>query len=205
MNLFVLSRSNHASHQEKSSHLHANRPSDQLSCRAPRYTLVAELSVTTHLRAHFEGVHKIELATQDKKNLSVTPASQLFPSATESFSRPSRSFASQHRVLSALCFHGLTNCFSRNHFVFMNICVTPRVCPPRLLRSELRVRHQPRPGRGVALFSPTLSLSSDCGLFVSLAALFAGPTLCFQSFADSFAKNRGVGVGARSGTDRAHP
>ena len=80
MNLFVLSRSNHASHQEKSSHLHANRPSDQLSCRAPRYTLVAELSVTTHLRAHFEGVHKIELATQDKKNLSVTPASQLFPS-----------------------------------------------------------------------------------------------------------------------------
>jgi hypothetical protein len=63
LNLFVLSTSNHASHQEKSSHLHPNRPSDQLSCRTPRYILVAELSATTHLRAHFEARPQIEFAT----------------------------------------------------------------------------------------------------------------------------------------------
>src|SRR6266481_4135961 len=93
--------------------------------------------------------------------------------------------------LSALCFHGLTNCFSRNPFILITICVAPRVCPPRLLCSDLRALC-------VALFSSTLSLSSDCGLFVSLAALLADATLCFQSLADSFAKNRGVGVPAHS-------
>src|SRR5712671_6918288 len=29
--------------------------------------------------------------------------------------------------LSPLCFHGLTNCFSRNSFPLINICVAPRV------------------------------------------------------------------------------
>jgi hypothetical protein len=29
-------------------------------------------------------------------------------------------------ILSALCFHGLTNCFSGKPFVFKNICVAPR-------------------------------------------------------------------------------
>jgi len=52
---------------KKSSHLHPNRPCDQLSCRTPRYTLVAEQSATTHLRAHFEARPQIELATQGKK------------------------------------------------------------------------------------------------------------------------------------------
>src|SRR5258708_37584499 len=107
--------------------------------------------------------------------------------------------------LSTLCFHGLTNCFSRNHFVLINICVAPRGVPSATsvypdLRGVLRPPcPAPAPtSRGVALFSSTLSLSSGCGLFVSLAALFAGATLCFQSFADSFAKNRGVGVPAHS-------
>jgi hypothetical protein len=36
--------------------------------------------------------------------------------------------------------------------------------------------------------------SSDCALFFSLAALFRTRSLCFQAFADSFAKTPGVGV-----------
>src|SRR6267142_2662484 len=35
--------------------------------------------------------------------------------------------ASQHIKLLALCFHGLTNCFSRNSFILTIICVAPRV------------------------------------------------------------------------------
>ena len=37
-------------------------------------------------------------------------------------------------------------------------------------------------------------LSCACALFISLCALFRAPILCFQSFADSFAKTPGVGV-----------
>ena len=44
-------------------------------------------------------------------------------------------------LLSALCFHGLTNCFSRNSFHFTNIQVAPPgVCPLRTLTG--RVVHQ---------------------------------------------------------------
>src|SRR6267378_2569726 len=35
-------------------------------------------------------------------------------------------------LLSALCFHGLTNCFSHKLFALINICVAPRVSPPRV-------------------------------------------------------------------------
>jgi hypothetical protein len=35
-------------------------------------------------------------------------------------------------------------------------------------------------------------ISSACGLFFSLGSLFHPPILCFQSFADSFAKTPGV-------------
>src|SRR5712671_5331788 len=41
------------------------------------------------------------------------------------------SLSTSHKpVLSPLCFHGLTNCFSRKPFAFINICVAPRVSPP---------------------------------------------------------------------------
>ena len=41
---------------------------------------------------------------------------------------------------------------------------------------------------------PAISLiSSACGLFFSLGSLFRTPILCFQSFANSFAKHRGCG------------
>ena len=42
--------------------------------------------------------------------------------------------------------------------------------------------------------SPVLSCA--CALFISLCALFRTPILCFQSFADSFAKTPGWGVPA---------
>src|SRR5712675_3013540 len=99
----------------------------------------------------------------------------------------------------------LQNAFPTTTLFLSTSALPPGVYPPRPLFtpifegcSDLRARRLPRPGRGVALFSSTLSLSSDCGLFVSLAALFADALLCFQSFADSFAKNRGVGVAAHS-------
>src|SRR5712672_3100770 len=38
----------------------------------------------------------------------------------------------------------------------------------------------------------SLALSCVCGLFFSLAALLLVPVVCFQWFADSFCKNRGV-------------
>src|SRR6266403_3700230 len=42
------------------------------------------------------------------------------------------SLSTSHKpVLSPLCFHGLTNCFSRKPFTLRNICVAPRVSPPR--------------------------------------------------------------------------
>ena len=41
------------------------------------------------------------------------------------------SLSTSHKpVLSPLCFHGLTNCFSRKPFAFINICVAPRMSPP---------------------------------------------------------------------------
>jgi hypothetical protein len=44
-----------------------------------------------------------------------------------------QSLSTSHKpVLSALCFHGLTNCFCRNSFTLINICVAPRVSPPRV-------------------------------------------------------------------------
>src|SRR6266481_563642 len=42
-----------------------------------------------------------------------------------------QSLSTSHKpVLSPLCFHGLTNCFSRKPFALINICVAPRVSPP---------------------------------------------------------------------------
>src|SRR5882762_799149 len=58
-------------------------------------------------------------------------------------------------VLSPLCFHGLTNCFSRKPFVFIMICVAPR-CP---LYDRLRVRALLRSSRSFCTRVPLLSAS----------------------------------------------
>jgi hypothetical protein len=40
-----------------------------------------------------------------------------------------RSRMTSHMILLALCFHGLTNCFSRKPFAFTVICVAPGCHP----------------------------------------------------------------------------
>ena len=103
-----------------------------------------------------------------------------------SFARtPTATIQPQIPILSTLCFHGLTNCFFRKPFIFKDICVAPRVCPPnRFSKAQLR--------RLADCASLSPSLSTNCGLLFSLAALFRTPILCFQCFADSFAKTGGV-------------
>jgi hypothetical protein len=87
-------------------------------------------------------------------------------------------------ILSPLCFHGLTNCFSRKPFIIKNICVAPPGVPPNR-SSEAQLRRL----ADHAHLSP--SLSTNCALLFSLAALFRTPILCFQYFADSFCKSGG--------------
>ena len=57
--------------------------------------------------------------TQPKVLLTVSPLPPSFP--------PQPRVSSQPSILSDLCFHGLTNCFSRNPFILRNICVAPGV------------------------------------------------------------------------------
>jgi hypothetical protein len=83
-----------------------------------------------------------------------------------------------------LCFHGLTNCFSRKPLPLMNICVAPRVC--------WSAHHSqfsfPSASAATRLFSMAYRLLD------SLASLFRVPFLCFQQLADSFGKIPGGGV-----------
>jgi hypothetical protein len=41
-------------------------------------------------------------------------------------------------TLCPLCFHGLTNCFSRKPFPFTIICVAPRVSPNAAKSAEMK-------------------------------------------------------------------
>jgi hypothetical protein len=54
-------------------------------------------------------------------------------------------------VLSALCFHGLTNSFSRKPFALINICVAPGVSPPNSSRHS-----------GIHIQNESTLLSSYC-------------------------------------------
>src|SRR4029077_17011148 len=87
-------------------------------------------------------------------------------------------------ILSTLCFHGLTNWFSRKSVVVINICVAGGcgVLPKLSMNSVLSV-----PSVVKRLVSDT------CGLFCALSALFEPLALCFQSFTDSFCKTPGWG------------
>src|SRR6266404_4315604 len=58
-------------------------------------------------------------------------------------------------VLSPLCFHGLTNCFSRKPFVFIMICVAP----PCRLHDRLSVRTLLHSSRSFCTRVPLLSAS----------------------------------------------
>jgi len=94
-------------------------------------------------------------------------------------------------MLSPLCFHGLTNCFSRKPFLFKNICVAPRVCP------------QNRFSEGNYVDLPTAptyplhyqSIAHSCSLLQLFSAL---PPFVFSSLQTLCAKTGGVGVPSAS-------
>src|SRR4030088_2289045 len=54
------------------------------------------------------------------------------------------SLSTSHKpVLSPLCFHGLTNCFSRKPFALIDICVAPGCHPPNCSRrSGIQVQNE---------------------------------------------------------------
>src|SRR6266478_3081951 len=60
-----------------------------------------------------------------------------------------------HPTLCPLCFHGLTNCFSRKPFAFTIICVAPRVSPPALLSHRER-RDEAPPQPMIGFWTPWL-------------------------------------------------
>src|SRR6266478_1702435 len=97
--------------------------------------------------------------------------------------------------LSALCFHILTNCFSRNPFILITIRIVPR-CRGTSLQSPSKLC------ASAPLPAPALSrwqihcFQAFAASFPSLCALFCTPSLCFQSLAASFPKTPGGGVPA---------
>jgi hypothetical protein len=90
----------------------------------------------------------------------------------------------------ALCFHILTNPFSRNSFTFTSIQTPGGVgrFSPLYLATRL-----PRSSRGHSPLATSPLLSSTCRLLRSLCPLFRTPVLCFQSLAASFCKIPGWG------------
>ena len=89
--------------------------------------------------------------------------------------------------LPPLCFHTLTNCFSRNPFIFTSIQI-PRGCGGQEPKAPHGFLCASVPLWQIHLFQElAASLSSLC-------ALFCTRLLCFQSFAASFPNPPGVGV-----------
>src|ERR1700738_4227021 len=102
---------------------------------------------------------------------------------------PLPTLATRHSPL-PLCFHILTNPFSRNSFTFTSIQNPGGVGGFSAL--YLATRHSFTPIFAGPLATSPL-LSSTCPPFRSLFPPFRPPVLCFQSFADSFCKTPGVG------------
>jgi len=92
-----------------------------LSCPEPRR--VRRKKTSTPLQS---GESRLFLQNTRGGGVYVTAPSaspRLFPSLT----------------LSPLCFHGLTNCFSRKPFVLITLCVAPRVCHPSVPPASFQV------------------------------------------------------------------
>jgi hypothetical protein len=91
-----------------------------------------------------------------------------------------------HLILPTLCFHNLTNRFSRKPFIFTSIQIhrgiTLRPSYSRLIRLC----------GSLSLWQISCSQQLAAS-YTSLCALFRTPILCFQSFAASFPKTPGVG------------
>jgi hypothetical protein len=90
-------------------------------------------------------------------------------------------------MLSPLCFHGLTNCFSRKPFIFKNICVAPRVYPPKpSSRRTTTSTCRPRP--------PILFIIKQLRTLVLSCSSFSHSHPLFSMGYGLFCKNRGVGT-----------
>jgi len=115
--------------------LHFNCSSVQLSWRTPPAILNRERRAMLDRPAEsFCFLPASRLFT-----IESTPQSRTFDGAFLSGSALSASLYPDPRraryllpsILLALCFHGLTNCFSRNPLVFITFCVAPGCHPPR--------------------------------------------------------------------------
>src|SRR5258708_1335552 len=111
-----------------------------------------------------------------------TPLESALPSCCLSYK--------QSAFLPTLCFHNLTNPFSRKPFPFTSI-QNPRGCAPLSF-----------PGGALCLGTPACPdpvgvansvLSTACSLFFSLGSLFRARVVCFQRLTASFRKTPGVG------------
>ena len=129
------------------------------------------------------------------QSVSRTNSNRLSSKPSQFVSDSRRGSRSQQRLplcsaknlnLSPLCFHGLTNCFSRNSFPLINICVAPRVwgsaCnflvthrrPPRPLTpfaathtkvmhaSPFPATHPKKPGGAMIIVNHTHRILDDC-------------------------------------------
>src|SRR6267154_3868338 len=97
----------------------------------------------------------------------------------------------QRALLPPLCFHGLTNCFSRKPFVLKEICVATRVYP-------LCCRIQPSVAPAIVSFSVFSSLQT---LFLSLLSCSTRVPLLSASYR-LFGKNTGgMGVSGDEGAE----
>jgi len=184
LNLFVRSGSHSSLHQkENSSHLHPNRPSDQLPWRTPRRTLLDELSAAAYLLAHFEATQgTMRLGKRERIFRRARPRTQRQPLMLSPTYRTRLGASilrrSQITFFPVLCFHrltscslkpidlqlpsfhALTNCFFRNSFVSIIICVAPcyfrLLCENSVFSASLRYRSP-------ALSSPDIFLVFNSG------------------------------------------
>jgi hypothetical protein len=94
----------------------------------------------------------------------------------------------QSAFLPPLCFHNLTNPFSRKPLVFTSIQNPGGVTPPGILFSDFSALLL-----SVSVTNPAFLYC--CGLFCALYPLFRARVFCFQRLTDSFRKTPGGGGG----------
>src|ERR1700732_31244 len=97
-----------------------------------------------------------------------TPLESALPSCCLSYK--------QSPFLSPLCFHNLTNCFSRKPLVLITICVAPWCFPRGLRISDFPAQH----------WVGKLTLSITYSLFFALGSLFGACAVCFHRLTASF-------------------
>ena len=154
-----------------------------IACPAPRSACPARSDLRGNLREEPRSAYSEQLLRSAHR---LTPAPVAFASSQILLPLSVSRRLCGNLNLFALCFHGLTNCFSRNPFLFTIICVAPGVGvtnSPILPLFPLWL--------GVSVANPIPS--RVWGLFNSLAVFFRTPILCFQSFAHSSTKTPGVG------------